>query len=263
MGDFDARKLDLLLSRGAARLSPFESQRVPHLLFFDQQVVEGMTIRRGFAGDLSDDLDTGVTQGARLVRIVREKADSSDAKFAQDCYGQAEVSVISLEPERMVCFARGETLVLKRVSLQLRHQPDAPPLLMFIDHKAATFFRSGAHRNLQLFSTVAAKRPEHLACEALRMDAEQRGTLRLIAEDYRECGLDPAASVRGLPLEAYRLEHSPTGRHSGGSNSPQRPCSCGSPHNSPRPSLSLQCPVLSGAENYLGQLRPTVNRESV
>src|SRR4030095_14998543 len=109
---------------------------------------------------------------------------------------------------------------------------------MFIDHEATAFFGDGAHRNLQLFSTVAAKRPEHLACEALRMDAEQRGALRQIAEENRERGFDPLASVRGLSLEAYGLEHSPPCRHSGGRRSARRPRLCGSLHDSPRASLS-------------------------
>ena len=53
---------------------------------------------------------------------------------------------------------------------------------------------ASAHRNLHLFSAVAPKRPEHLAGEALRVDAQQRGVLRQIAEGER--GFDPAASVR-------------------------------------------------------------------
>src|SRR6266850_1505912 len=41
-------------------------------------------------------------------------------------------------------------------------------------------------------------RPEHLAGEAPRMDAQQRSALCQIAQDNRERGFDPSAAVRDI-----------------------------------------------------------------
>src|SRR5205814_5047611 len=97
----------------------FKGQCVPQLFFLGPQVSERVWVWRSFAGSLSDDLDIGLRQGARLMGIIREKANSADAEVMQDRGRQPEISAIGLEPESMIGLDRVETLVLKRVSLQL------------------------------------------------------------------------------------------------------------------------------------------------
>src|SRR6478672_8736451 len=119
----------------------------------------------------------------------------------------------------MICFNRIQTAVLQRVSLQLRRQADATALLMFVDQHIAALLSNGLHGHLQLVPTVTPQRPEHLAREALRMDAHQRNGRRHIAQNKRYRGLNPVDAVEYITLEPQRSKHPPSRRHSGGSNS--------------------------------------------
>src|SRR5206468_5950785 len=137
----------------------------------------------------------------------------------QDRGRQTEISAISHEPESMICFNRIQTAVLQRISLQLRRQADSTALLMFVDQQPAALLGNGLHGHLQLVSTVTPERPEHLAREALRMDAHQRNADRHIAQNKCHRGLNPVDAVEYIALEPQRSKHPPSRRHSGGSNS--------------------------------------------
>src|SRR5207253_2236889 len=67
--------------------------------------------------------------------------------------------------------------------------------------------------------TVTPQRPEHLAREALGMDAHQRNTRGYIAQNKRQRGLNPVDIVEYIALEPQRSKRPPSRRHSGGSNS--------------------------------------------
>src|SRR5258707_10905050 len=145
----------------------------------------------------------------------------------------------------MICFNRIQTAVLQRVSLQLRRQADATALLMFIDQQPAALLSNGLHGHLQLVPTVTTQRPEHLAREALRMDAHQRNARRHIAQNKRHRGLNPVDAVEYIALEPQRSKHPPSRRHSAGSNSSNCSDLGGSFHIAPsseRDSLRLPCP---------------------
>src|SRR5215468_5809168 len=96
-----------------------------HFLSFCPQIRQRVWSWRRFTGKLRGNLDACVTQGARLLRIVGEKANSAEAKVVQDCNRQTEISAISLEPQRMISVNRVQASILQRVSLQLSHQADA------------------------------------------------------------------------------------------------------------------------------------------
>ena len=115
-----------------------------------------------------------------------------------------------MKPKRLIGFDRVEPGVLQRVGLELRHQADAAPFLMFIDHQAASFLGDGSHGDLQLVAAVAAKRPEHFAGEALRMDAQQRSAACNIAHKHCERGFDGPGPAGRVTLERQGLKQFPT-----------------------------------------------------
>src|SRR5438132_2329059 len=192
---------------------------MPHFFLFGPQVSKGVRRWRGFARNLGDDLEAGINQRAGFVAVIREKPDSTEAHVVQDRGRQTEIAAISHEPEGMICFNRIQTAVLQRISLQLRRQADATALLMFVDQQPAALLGNGLHGHLQLVPTVTPQRPEHLAREALRMDAHQRNAGRYIAQNKRQRGLNPVDAVEYIALEPQRSKRPPSRRHSSGSNS--------------------------------------------
>ena len=182
------------------------------------QVRKGVRGRRDLAGNLGD-RDTRGGQRAGLVRVVREEANAPNVKLVQNRGGQAEVPVIRPEAQRVVGIHRVEAGVLQFVSPQLCHQADAAALLMFVDHQPAAVRGDGPHGDLQLVVAVTAQRPEHLAGEALRMDAHEGSALGQIAQDQCERGFDASCPVDNFAFERQGLKHPPLGGHSGGGDS--------------------------------------------
>ena len=215
-----------------------QAQVVPHLLLLGPQVRKGVRGRRDLAGDQRD-RDTRGGQRAGLVRVVREEANSPYAKLVQDRGGQAEVPTIRPEAQGVVGIDRVEAGVLKLVGPQFRHQADAAALLVLVDHQPAAFRGDGPHGDLQLVVAVAAQRPEHLAGEALRMDAHEGRALGQIAEDQCERGIRLSRAVHNHALKRHGLKHSPLGGHPGGSNSPDRQGLCHGCHGASSCVLSL------------------------
>src|SRR5438309_7887818 len=192
---------------------------MPHFFLFGPQVSKGVRRWRGLARNLDDNLYAGINQRAGFVAIVREKPDSTEAQIVQDRGRQTEIAAISHEPQCMICFNRIQTAVLQLVSLRLRRQADATALLMFVDQQPAALLSNGLHGHLQLVPTVTPQRPEHLAREALRMDAHQRNACRHIAQNKRQRGLNPVDAVEYIALEPQRSKRPPSRRLSSGSNS--------------------------------------------
>ena len=180
-------------------LFPAKAQCVTHSFFFGPQVSERVWSWRNFAGKPRDNLDAVLAKAHSLARIVREQANTLDAEVAQDRGRQAEIPAIGLEPQRVIGLDRVDAGILQLVSLQLCHQADAAALLIFVNHEPATFLGDRLHGHLELVVAVAAQRPEHLAGEALRMDAQQRHAFGQFAEDDRERGFNPS-----VPFETSR-----------------------------------------------------------
>jgi len=67
------------------------------------------------------------------VGIIREKADSANAKVMQDRDRQTKIPAVRREAQRMICSHRIEPVILQRVSLQFGHQADATTFLILID----------------------------------------------------------------------------------------------------------------------------------
>src|SRR5262249_32334366 len=126
-----------------------QAQGMPHFLFFRLQVDERMRRRADLAGKPFDDFDAAVAERAHLARVIGQEPNAWNAKVVEDCGRQAEVPEVGLEPERMIGLDRVDSRVLKLVSLQFGHQPDAAPFLILIDHQSAAFLRDRLHGKLE------------------------------------------------------------------------------------------------------------------
>src|SRR5689334_4085861 len=112
-----------------------------------------------------------------------------------------------------------EAGVLEGISPQFRHEPDATSLLVFINHKPPSFLCDGLHGDLKLLATVTPQRAQDLAGKALRMEPQQRRTVRKIAHHKRQRSFDSSNSVHSLSFESEDLKRAPTSRQSCRDNS--------------------------------------------
>ena len=82
--------------------------------------------------------------------------------------------MVGLETEFDVSFYRVESAILQLVGAQLIEQSDASAFLVLVDQQSASLLRNLIERQLELRTAIAAQTVEHVAREALRMDAHQR-----------------------------------------------------------------------------------------
>ena len=80
-----------------------------------------------------------------------------DSQMIQDGAGQAEVPAIGFIAKRMIRCDGIETLILKGVGSQLRHQPYAAPFLLLVDQESAALFRDCPQSEFQLLSAIATQ----------------------------------------------------------------------------------------------------------
>src|SRR5687767_11812096 len=140
-----------------------------HLQSLRVEVRRVRRARRGLERDALGDLEP--VQGHELVRIVREQADAPHAEVREDLHADPVLALIRPEAEPLVRLDRVEALVLQLVGAKLVHEPDATALLPEIQKHAAALGRDALERGRHLLAAIAAKRPEDIAGEALRMHA--------------------------------------------------------------------------------------------
>src|SRR3989338_8563318 len=69
-------------------------------------------------------------------------------------------------------------MLLQGVGARFIGKADAAAFLIEIDHRPASFLCDALHRRRELRTAVAAERMERVACQTLRMDAEERRPIR-------------------------------------------------------------------------------------
>src|SRR5262245_20525923 len=112
---------------------------------------------------------------------------------------------------------------------------------MFIDQQSTSCCCDRLHRQVQLFAAVTTQRSQHLAREALRVDAHQRSSvLRQVAKNDRQRGF-----AQVFILEAYRLTHSPPRRYLRRGYFSERPCWCAAVHRWTYGLMTALLPLLS------------------
>ena len=194
---------------------------MPHFFIFGPQVSERVWSWRNFARKPCDNFNAGISQGDSLAGIICEKSNTFDTEVVQYRGRQAEIPAVALEAQRVIGLNGVDAGILQLISLHFCHQANAAALLIFVNHEATTFRGDGLHGHLELTVAVAAQRPEHLAGEALRMDAQQRRTACQFAKDDCQGRFSPLAAVRDLALESNGAEYSPLGGHPSGGDSPK------------------------------------------
>src|ERR1700722_18684904 len=207
-----------LVAHAAARS---KAQRVSHSFLLGPQVGQRLGGRRRLTRNLRGNFDAGVSYGANLARIVRQKADPPDVEIAQDRDRQTEIPVVRLESEGPIGLNGVDAGVLQLIGLQLRHQADASTLLIFVNHHATPFIGDSLQGHCKLVATIAGQRAQRLAGEALRMKAQQRPVLAQIAHDNRERRFYSWNAACGLALEPEGVEHTPLGGHARRRNAPE------------------------------------------
>ncbi len=118
--------------------------------------------------------DSGVLERGDLLGIVRQQAHALDLEIAQNLGGHAIVAQVGLETQAFVGFHRVGAAVLQFVGPQFVQQADAAPLLVLVNQQPAAFFGDQVQRQLQLRPAIAPQTVEHVAGQALRVDADQR-----------------------------------------------------------------------------------------
>src|SRR5688572_29436286 len=71
--------------------------------------------------------------------------------------------------------------ILKLVGEKLVHETDSPAFLKLVNENSGSFFRDEFQSDIQLFATIAALGSKNIACQALGMNADERGGLRFRA----------------------------------------------------------------------------------
>ena len=91
----------------------------------------------------------------------------------KDARAQFIVALVGFEAEMMIGFNGVVPGVLELIGLQLIHQADAPSFLKLIDQDSGAAFGNSFQREVELIAAIAAAGPEHIAGQALGMDAQQ------------------------------------------------------------------------------------------
>src|SRR5579864_5313724 len=119
--------------------------------------------------------------------------------------------MVCFESQTLVGLNRIETGVLQLVSLQLGHEADPAPFLLFIDKNACVLAGNHRKRQLQLLTAITAQRAKHIACEALRMNSHQRWRGMDVAHDQGN-SLFRLAVLSRFEAKSIDAELSPAGR---------------------------------------------------
>jgi len=148
---------------------------MPHLFPLHAQILLEAILRRHFSRYPLGHAHAGRFQRRHLLGIVRDQPHRLHAHRAQDTRGQLKSPAVRVKPKLKIGLNRVQSLILQFVGAQLRHQPDAAPLLLLVDQNACARLDDLVQRQLQLQTAIAPQRVEHIARQALRMNAHQRG----------------------------------------------------------------------------------------
>jgi hypothetical protein len=114
-------------------------------------------------------------QGARLGRVVGQQPRAADPGGPQDLRRLPEVAAVDRQAEAPVGVDGVVALVLEHVGLELGHQPDAAALVAGgVQQHPPALGDDLAHGQAQLGAAVAAQRPEGVAGQAGRVEADQQ-----------------------------------------------------------------------------------------
>src|SRR5439155_3631888 len=191
-------------------------EQVAELRLLRAKVPDVTGPRLGLERRTGHDIDAVALEAADLLGVVGEEPDAVDTQVAQDLRADPVVPQILAEAELQVRLDGVPALVLERVGADLVRQPDPPALLMEIDEDAATGRGDQGERLLELIPAIAALGAEHVARQALGVEADEHlGVSPHVAQDERHVlvpidavVVDDRAEARPGPDRQLRFRHS-------------------------------------------------------
>lgn len=154
-------------------------QQMAELFFLGLHVERGDLSGVHDNGYALDHPDACCLDRGDFVRVIREQAHRFYAERFQNVTMDGKVPQIGLKAKLLVRFHGIRAVVLKLVGPDLVHQADTAPFFLLIDHHAPAFFGDPAKRHFELGPAIAAETVEHVAGQALRMDAHKRRRSRV------------------------------------------------------------------------------------
>lgn len=166
-----------------------------------------------FTGDAFCDFDAGSFEGCHFLRIIGQQPHSLQPESLQYLCRQLEFAMISLESELLIRLHGIESFILQLVGAELRHEADPAAFLHFIKEDPCAGLRDQGESHFELLAAIAAKRAEHVASEALGVNAYERWRSVDVAQNERDsfflAAILCAVLGRKLAFKAHDAEVAP------------------------------------------------------
>ena len=171
------------------------------------EIVDVSDVRRGPKRDGPLDVDPGTPERLHLAGIVGEQPNGANTKEAKTAGGGGVRACVRRKSEPTVGVDRVFAVLLKHVRAQLVHEPDPTSLVVgCVNEDAPSFCRNLAGRLSELGAAVAAKRPERVTGQTLRVEpCQDRAAVPDLPTHERE------VHMSGFELEGPQLERSESG----------------------------------------------------
>src|SRR5580693_8829658 len=145
-----------------------------HALPLRAQIGDVLRVGGSLQGDPLGDVETEALEAPVLDRIVGHEAHGGDPEVHKHLGADAVLAAVNGQALLQVGVDGVVPLLLELVSTDLVAETDAAALVTTqIDEDAAAFTLDHVHRGVQLWTAVATQRTEHVAGEALRVDADE------------------------------------------------------------------------------------------
>jgi hypothetical protein len=138
------------------------------------QVSEIRWIRRDSQCNTFDDLYAVSLEGTALFRIIGEKPHLRDSEVPQNRGRGGILPAIDWQAKRNIGVNSIHPSILQSVSFNLVRQPDSATFLTEIQHETPALRGNQFQGSRQLLPTIAPKRSQSIACQALGMKADER-----------------------------------------------------------------------------------------
>src|SRR5574341_924130 len=151
----------------------FDAQDVPKFLLLGPQVLDISLRGSDLDGNALHDLQSVTFETDDLLGVVRHQAHLPHTDVAEDLRPDPIVPEVRLESQGLVRLHCILSLVLEGICLDLVGKADAPAFLSHIQDDPLALSPDYFYGLAELRPAVAPVRPEHVPCDALRMDTDQ------------------------------------------------------------------------------------------
>src|SRR5215467_2372351 len=195
-------------STGLRRVLPEELNQVSRALALGAQVVHVMRIVRSGGGDSTPDRNSFLDQTGDLQRIVGDQVDAPYPEKPEHVGGNVVGPEIVREAQLAVRLVGVQPAGLERISLDLVSEADAAPFLAKVEDHAAPARHDQVQCAVQLLTAVTLETAQHLAGQALGVNADRNALLSEHLAHHHRHVLLPGPAV----AEHHHPERAPRGR---------------------------------------------------